>query len=130
MFSRKSKKLSIGGELYDNKNISLLEAVQIASMFMDNGCRVVEDGDQGVVVYDCCKWGKENTTLLLFLKPNADVSIQSSINSLSGFKIIVSEPKMNSFCLRFYLAIFTCLFVCCVYSFVSYEWIYERFIST
>jgi len=121
MLSRKSKKIS---NFDNNKNLSLLEAVQVASMFMDTGCRLVEEKDlQTVTVYDCHKWEKENTTLLLFLKPNAEVSIHSSVNSLSGFKIIVSEPKMSSFCFRFYLSVFTVLLFCGVSVFVSYEWI-------
>jgi len=121
MLSRKSKKIS---NFDNNKNLSLLEAVQMASMFMDNGCRLVEEKEhQSVIVYDCQKWEKENTTLLLFLKPNAEVSIHSSVNSLSGFKIIVSEPKMSSFCFRFYLSVFTVLLFCVVSVFVSYEWI-------
>jgi hypothetical protein len=126
MSLRKFKKPT---NLDDNKNMSLLEAVQMASMFTDNGCRVVQDGAQTVIVYDCCKWEKENTTLLMFLKPNAEVSIHSSVNSLSGFKIIVSEPKINSFCLRFYFSVFILLLFSFVSLFISYEWIHDTFLK-
>lgn len=88
---------------------SLLEAVQIAALATENGCRVVNDGNQRVCVYDCCKWGKENTTLLLYMKPNADICIQSSINSLSGFRIIVSEPSQSNFSMRMLFALATCV---------------------
>lgn len=82
------------------QNMSLLKAVQTACMARENGCRVVEEGKRTVSVYDCHVWGKENSALLSFLKPNAEIAIHSSINSLSGFKIVVMEPVYPYFFFR------------------------------
>jgi hypothetical protein len=87
------------------RNISLLQAVQSASLSSENGCRVVEEERNSVGVYDCHIWKKENTALLLFMKPNAEITVSSSINSLSGFKLIISEPIHKKYFLRCFVAI-------------------------
>lgn len=106
-----------------SKDKSLLQAVQIASCAGENGCRVVNDGNRGVCVYDCFQWGQHNTGLLLFMRPNAEICIQSSINSLSGFRIIVSEPPDTKFFLRMMLALGTCfLFLFFILFFHGYQY--------
>jgi hypothetical protein len=123
VFHMTSKKTTDDCDIYAERNLSLVKAVQIASMYIEKGCRVIEEGNNTVIVYDCNRWDKENTALLLFLKPNAEVSIHSSINSLSGFKIIISEPKIKYYFLRFNLAIlsfvvFFTMFFCCSYDYL------------
>jgi hypothetical protein len=90
--------------------ISLLDAVYTASSSAENGCKVVSEGGGTVCVYDCGKWGKESTALLIYLRPNAEICVQTSINSLSGFRIIVSEPQaMPSFYKRMLLILLSSL---------------------
>lgn len=129
VFHMRSKKMASDSDIYAEKNLSLVKAVQIASMYVENGCRVTEEGNNKVIVYDCNRWDKENTALLLFLKPNAEVSIHSSINSLSGFKIIVSEPKLDYFILRFYLAILSCVVFFTIFFCFSYDYFLPTIIS-
>jgi hypothetical protein len=90
----------IHGRGYQNKNMSLLDAVQNASLATKNGCKVVDDGHGTITVYDCQLWNKDNTALLLFLKPNAEISVKSSVNSLTGFKVIINEPTSDSLFMR------------------------------
>ena len=101
-----------------HSNISLLQAVQSASLTSENGCRVVEEERNSVGVYDCHIWKKENTALLLFMKPNAEITVSSSINSLSGFKLIISEPVHKKYFIRCFVALisvmgFVLLFCSC-----------------
>jgi hypothetical protein len=110
-----------GGKMpqQQHRNMSLLQAVQSASLAAENGCRVVEEERNSVGVYDCHIWKKENTALLLFMKPNAEITVSSSINSLSGFKLIISEPVRQKFFLRCVVAMFS--IVAFVLLFCSYQ---------
>ena len=106
---------------FEYKNISLFEAVHLASLSKENGCKVVENKSNSIVVYDCYRWDKENNALLLFLKPNAHISILSSVNSLSGFKIIISEqsePKLFTRFLFLFISVvlfsILCISLCCI----------------
>jgi hypothetical protein len=102
------------------KGMSLFEAVNIAALSSENSCRVTEEGSCSVIVYDCSRWDKENNALLLFLKPHVDITIISSINSLSGFKIIISEQKNTSIFKRVVALIITItLFVICFFNLIS-----------
>ncbi len=114
----------------EGEKISLLEAVQIAAFAEENGCRVHSDGKGTIIVCDCFKWGKDNMNVLLFFRPTAEVSIHSSVNSLSGFKIIIHEPiERSQFFFRALIAllssiIFT-LFFCFTYDYlISDIWKY------
>ncbi len=78
---------------FERKKRTLLDAVHTASLSKENGCKVVVHGANSIVVYDCYRWDNENTALLLLLKPNAEISIIASLNSLSGFKIMISEKN-------------------------------------
>jgi hypothetical protein len=109
--------------------ISLLDAVYTASSSAENGCKVVSEGEGTVCVYDCGKWGKESTALLIYLRPNAEICVQTSINSLSGFRIIVSEPQaMPSFYKRMLLILLsTLLFALCFCIVHEYVLVHDLF---
>ena len=92
---------------FENNKTSLLDAVYIASLSKENGCRVVVHGANSIVVYDCYRWDKENTALLLLLKPNVEISILASLNSISGFKIIISEKNEPILIVRVILLLVT-----------------------
>lgn len=97
------------------RRVSLMEAVKMASLSEENGCKVHSDGKRTIVVRDCYKWGKHNMNILLFLRPTAEVSIHASVNSLSGFKIIIHEPiEQTQFMWRALIALIsTVVFTLC-----------------
>ncbi len=96
---------------FERNKRTLLDAVHAASLSKENGCKVMVHSANSIVIYDCYRWDKENTDLLLLLKPNAEISIIASLNSLSGFKIIISEKNEPVHIMRVFLLLVVILLI-------------------
>jgi hypothetical protein len=62
-----------------------------------NGTRgkVMQDAVGKVYIFDCHHWSEECTHMLRFLCPNAVLSVESSVASLSGFVVVVQQEQKN-----------------------------------
>jgi hypothetical protein len=69
---------------------SLLQAVQSVCDTMDGG-HVSQSGPL-VRVINCPVWSARATALLRVQRPTALIAVETSVASLSGFAILVSEP--------------------------------------
>ena len=53
--------------------------------------KVMQDEKGCIYVYDCFHWSEECAHMLRFLCPDAVVSVESAVTSLSGFVIAVHQ---------------------------------------
>jgi len=89
----------------------LRKAVEEVTRPLKCGCRIVEDLDGTLFVYDLGKWTQEQTELLLFLCPEARMSVQASPQSLSGFTLVFRRHMPSRLSLRIWLVVLGC-FLC------------------
>ena len=87
---------------------TLLSAVLHAAFARRCNARVTQDAAGDVFVHDCITWGPNNAKLLRLLRPNAQVQIQASAVSLSGFVVTVREPPALCVRARLRAALVTC----------------------
>ena len=72
--------------------MSLRNAVEEVIQPQKNGCRIVGGQTNCIVyVFDLYKWTHQNMVALQYLFPGAQVSIEGSCQSLSGFKVVIRE---------------------------------------
>jgi hypothetical protein len=82
-----------------------MTAVQQATFAKRSGARVTLDAMSGdIVVHDCPRWGRDNMAVLQILRPNAEVTVDSSGSSLSGFTLTVHEPPLLNTSSRLWVA--------------------------
>jgi hypothetical protein len=76
--------------------------------------KIMQDETDSVYIFDCMNWTEECAYMLRFLLPNALLSVENSVSSLSGFVLIVRHeytPQKASSSRRRMLAaiLITCL---------------------
>ena len=94
----------------------LLNEVQDICTQTNTTARLVQQSNGRVFVYDCPEWTSKTTALLLFRRPNASLSVQPSLISLSGYILIIQDKIKARFVgTRVFTAVVaTILLFCCI----------------
>ena len=78
------------------------------------GARIQQIDSDTIVIWDCAAWGDAQTNKLKSKFPSCSVRCESSMNSLSGF-IVILDKKWSSEVVRWYtlfLLTLTAIIVC------------------
>ena len=75
----------------------LLDAAsEICQLKTTTRTKVLQDEQGRVYIFDCNHWSDECAYLLRFLCPNALVTVESSVSSLSGFIVVLQQETAAS----------------------------------
>jgi hypothetical protein len=90
--------MSENEEIYDNnqslENVrrgGLLQAMQFVCHKTKTEGRIIQLANGKILVFDCPYWSTKASTLLHLYKPDANISIEQSTASLSGFIVTIDE---------------------------------------
>jgi hypothetical protein len=75
--------------------VSLLENVSEICKMKGVKAKVMQDENGKVYIFDCHHWSMECSCLLHFLCPNALMSVESALSSLSHFVIVLHEDDSS-----------------------------------
>ena len=75
-------------------HVLLLDTVSEICKLKTRG-KVLQDEAGRVHIFDCFHWTEECAHMLQFILPNAIVSVESCISSLSGFVLLVQHPPKS-----------------------------------
>ena len=70
--------------------------------------KAVANSSSEVLVYDCPHWRSDSAAMLRILRPNAYLTVEHCATSLSGFVLVICEPKGRFLNMRIVVAM-SCL---------------------
>jgi len=99
----------------------LAEITEICKL-MGTKAKAVQDEKGHVYVYDCFHWSEECAHMLRFMLPDAVLSVESAVTSLSGFVLVLHQQPHRLCRRRMLSAIFITILIYIVLL-VCYVWL-------